>query len=149
MTHRDSGKVSYEIGHGAAAANRWEFRANKVVVPKKLAVAISAVDQQNAGWRKPDYQAKRRLFGTLTFTPNDRVTLRFAGERGNEFGSRVAPYPLFDGALAWLDNRNAKGVAAVTFVPNNAATATPAQLAVGVVGRNPRTKFHEGVSAAR
>jgi iron complex outermembrane recepter protein len=135
-TNRDSGKVSYAFGGGAVSANRWEFHANKVVVPKKLALAISAVDQQNSGWRKPDYQDKRRLFGTLTFTPNDRVTLRVSGERGNEFGSRVAPYPLFDGALAWLDNRNAKGVAAVTFVPNNAATATAAQLLVGVVARN-------------
>jgi iron complex outermembrane receptor protein len=135
-TNRNSGRISYQLGSGAVEANRWEFRANQVVVPKKLALAVSAVDQKNAGWRKPDYQDKRRFFGTLTFTPTDRVTLRVTGERGNELGSRVAPYPLFDGGLAWLDNRNAKGVAAVTFVPNNAATATPAQLAVGVVGRN-------------
>ncbi len=135
-TNRDSGKVGYEFGSGAVSANRWDFRANQVVIPQKLAFAVSAVDQQNSGWRKPDYQDKRRLFGTLTFTPTDRITLRVSGERGNEFASRVAPYPLFDGALAWLDNRNAKGVAAVTFVPNNAATATPAQLVVGVVARN-------------
>ena len=135
-TQRDSGKISHEFGRGAVTAKRWEIRANQVVVPRKLALAISAVDQQNSGWRKPNYQDKRRLFGTVTFTPTDRVTLRVTGERGNELGSRVAPYPLFDGALAWLDNRNAKGVAAVTFVPNNAATATAAQLAVGVVGRN-------------
>ncbi|MDP3069846.1 MAG: hypothetical protein Q8N18_06130 [Opitutaceae bacterium] len=141
-TNRDSGKISHEFGHGAVAPKRWEFRANHVVVPGKLAVAVSAVDQQNTGWRKPDYQDKRRLFGTLTFTPTNRVTLRVSGERGNEFGSRVAPYPLFDGSLAWLDNRNAKGVAAVSFTPNNAATATAAQLAVGVVARN------QGFSAA-
>ncbi len=135
-TSRNSGRISYQTGDGAVEANRWEIRANQVVVPKKLALGVAAVDQQNAGWRKPDYQDKRRLFGTLTFTPNDRITLRVSGERGNEFGSRVAPYPLFDGSLAWLDNRNAKGVSAVTFVPNNAANATPAQLAVGVVARN-------------
>ncbi len=135
-TRSDSGRVSHELGTGAVAAKRWEFRTNQVVIPKKLAVAVSAVDQQNTGWRKPDYQDKRRLFGTLTFTPNDRISLRVSRERGNEFGSRVAPYPLFDGSLAWLDNRNAKGVAAVTFAPNNAATATAAQLAVGVVARN-------------
>lgn len=135
-TNRNSGRISYETGQGAVAANRWETRINQVLVPKKLAFAVAAVDQQNAGWRKPDYQDKRRLFGTLTFTPSDRITLRAFAERGNEFGSRVAPYPIFDGSLAWLDNRNAKGVAAVTFAPNNAPTATPAQLAVGVVARN-------------
>ena len=135
-TNRNSGRISYQLGSGAVTANRWEIRANQVVLPGKLAVAVSAVDQKNSGWRQPDYQDKRRLFGTLTFTPTDRITLRFTGERGNELGSRVPPYPLFDGVLAWLDNRNARGVAAVTFAPNNAATATPAQLAVGVVGRN-------------
>jgi hypothetical protein len=135
-TNRDSGRISYQLGSGAVTANRWDVRANKVVLPKKLAVAVSAVDQKNSGWRKPDYQDKRRLYGTLTFLPTDRVTLRVSGERGNELGSRVPYYPLFDGALAWLDNRNAKGIAAVTFVPNNASTATAAQLAVGVVGRN-------------
>jgi hypothetical protein len=135
-TNSNSGKISYETGSGAVAAKRWEIRANQVVVPKKVAFAFASVDQQNSGWRQPDYQDKRRFFGTLTFSPNDRITLRVSGERGNEFGSRVAPYPLFDGALAWLDNRNAKGVAAVTFAPNNAATITAAQLAVGVVARN-------------
>ncbi len=135
-THRNSGRVSYQMGSGGVAAKRWELRANNVVIPKMLGVAVAAVDQQNAGWRKPDYQDKRRLFGTITFTPDERLTLRVAGERGNELGSRVAPYPLFDGGLAWLDHRNAKGVGAVTFVPNNVASATAAQLAVGVVARN-------------
>ncbi len=135
-THRNSGRVSYQMGSGGVAANRWELRANNVVIPKMLGVSVAAVEQQNAGWRQPDYQDKRRLFGTLTFTPDERLTLRVAGERGNETGSRVAPYPLFDGGLAWLDNRNARGVGAVTFAPNNAAAATAAQLAVGVVARN-------------
>ena len=69
-TNRNSGRISYEIGDGAVSANRWEIRANQVVVPKKLAVAVATVDQQNSGWRRPDDQDKRRLFGTLSYQLN-------------------------------------------------------------------------------
>lgn len=40
-----------------------------------------------------------------------------------------------DQALAWLDNRNAKGVSAVTFDPNN-AVPTIAMSALGVTARD-------------
>lgn len=39
-----------------------------------------------------------------------------------------------DQFLAWYDNREARGVAAVTFTPNN-TLPTPAMLALGVTGR--------------
>ena len=132
-THRDSGRVSYQFGN--YDTNRVELRANKVVVPKRLGLAVAAVHQENGGWREPDFKDKDRLYATLTFTPNDRMTFRAMGERGNEYFARVAPYTLSDNALAWLDNRNARGVAAVTFRPTG-GNPTAAQQALGVVSRN-------------
>ena len=41
---------------------------------------------------------RNRPYRLAEIVPNDRITLRVSGERGNEFTSRVAPYPLFDGA---------------------------------------------------
>ena len=67
--------------------------------------------------------------------------MRDFGERGNELGSRVAPYGLADGLLGWLDNRNALGLAAVTFTPTG-ATPTVAQQAVGITLRN-QTSSHD------
>jgi len=135
-THRDSGRVSYQFGN--YDTNRVELRANKVVVPKRLGLAVAAVHQENGGWREPDFKDKDRLYATLTFTPNDRMTFRAMGERGNEYFARVAPYTLSDNALAWLDNRNARGVAAVTFRPTG-GNPTAAQQALGVVSRNQTT----------
>jgi len=132
-TNRDSGRVSYQFG--SDDISRAEIRFNKVILPKRLALAVAAVDQENGGWREPDFKDKERLFATLTFTPTDRITLRVAGERGNEYFARVAPYALTDNGLAWLDNRNARGVAAVTFAPTN-ANPNAARQALGVVARN-------------
>lgn len=134
-TARDSGRISYQMVGGATEGGRFEFRTNQVIVPKKLALAISAVDQEFDGWRKPDYRDKRRLFGTLTFEPTDRITIRLSGETGNELGSRVAPYGISDGLLGWLDNRNAYGLDAVTYTPTG-SNPTTAQRAQGIVLRN-------------
>lgn len=132
-TNRDSGRVSYQVGN--QDTNRAEVRFNKVILPKKLAVAVAAVDQENGGWREPDFQDKERLFATLTFTPTDRITIRAMGERGNEYFARVSPYVLADNALAWLDNRNARGASAVTVSPTG-ANPTAAQQALGITTRN-------------
>jgi iron complex outermembrane receptor protein len=132
-TNRDSGRLSYQLGNNDT--HRAEVLFNKVIVPKKLAVAVAAIDQENGGWREPDFQDKERLFATLTFTPTDRITIRATGERGNDYFARVAPYGLSESAFAWLDNRNARGVPATTFVPSG-ANPTAAQQALGITTRN-------------
>ena len=134
-TQRNSGRVSYQFGNNNSEANRTEFRFNRVVVPKKIGLAVAAVHQENAGWRKPSYQDKDRLFATVTITPTEKITIRAMGERGHENSSVIAPFGAFDGGLAWLDNRNALGAGAVTFAPTTAAP-TAAQIALGVATRN-------------
>jgi hypothetical protein len=133
VTNRDSARLSYEFGD--YSASRLLLRFNKVVIPKKLALAVAAVDQENSGWRKPDFQDKERLYTTLTFSPTKKITFRAMGERGHEHRASIAPYLAFDGGLAWLDNRNARGVDAVTFTPTN-VVPTAAQIALGVTARN-------------
>ncbi len=132
-TNRTNGRLSYELGN--YGTNRSTVRHNQVVVPRKLAVAVAGLHQENGGWRKPAFYDKDRLFATATFTPTDRITIRAMGETGREYRAVVAPFPAFDGALAWIDNRNAKGVSAVTFTPNN-TNPTAAQIALGVTARN-------------
>lgn len=130
---RDSARLSYQLG--SDDIGRAEVRFNKVIVPKKLGVAVAAVDQENSGWRKPSFQDKERLYGTLTFMPTERIIFRAMGERGNEYFSRVPPYALTDFALAWRDNREARGLNAVTVIPTN-ANPNAAQQALGIVARN-------------
>lgn len=132
-THRDSGKLSYQFG--SQDTSRAELHLNKVLLPQKLGLAVAAVDQENGGWRKPDFQDKERLYGTLTFTPTNRITFRLMGERGNEYRAIVAPFTAADGVLAWLDNRDARGVSAVTF-PTPASNPSAAMQALGITSRN-------------
>jgi len=68
-TRRDTAQIGYELGN--YGTSRVVLRLNKVIVPKKLALAIAAVDQENSGWRKPDFLDKERLYATLTFSPTD------------------------------------------------------------------------------
>lgn len=132
-THRTNGRLSYELG--TYEINRLTLRHNQVIVPRKLALAVAGLKQENGGWREPSFHDKERLFTPVTFSPTDRITLRAMGERGHEHRAVVAPFPACDGALAWIDNRNARGVNAVTFTPNN-ANPTAAQIALGVTARN-------------
>lgn len=132
-TQRTSGRLAYELGN--FGTNRSTIRHNQVIVARKLALAVSGLHQENGGWRKPAFYDKDRLFATATFTPTDRITFRASGETGREYRAVVAPFPAFDGALAWIDNRNARGVGAVTFTPNN-TNPTAAQIALGVTARN-------------
>ena len=134
-THLNSGRIVYQFGNNNSETNRTEFRFNRVILQKKLGLAVAGVHQENAGWRKPSYQDKDRLFATLTFTPTKTITIRAMGERGHENNSVVAPFGAFDGGIAWLDNRNALGVNAVTFTPTSSAP-TAAQIALGVATRN-------------
>jgi outer membrane receptor protein involved in Fe transport len=132
-TNRTNGRLSLELGN--YGTNRTTLRHNQVVVPRKLALAVAGVHQENGGWREPAFHDKDRLFATVTFTPTDRITIRATGETGREYRAVVAPFPAFDGALAWIDNRNARGVNAVTFTPNN-TNPNAAQVALGVTSRN-------------
>ena len=133
--YRNSGRISYQFGNNNSATNRTEFRLNRVILKKKLGLAVAGVHQENTAWRKPSFQDKNRVFAALTFSPTEKITIRAMGERGHENNSLVAPFGAFDGGLAWLDNRNALGVNAVTFTPT-AAAPTAAQIALGVVTRN-------------
>ncbi|MDO8539052.1 MAG: hypothetical protein Q7S40_01315 [Opitutaceae bacterium] len=130
---RNSGSAKYSFGSNGR--NRSEFDLNQKVRDKVLAVSLAGVHQENGGWRMDDYQDKDRLFGSVSFRPHRKVLLRAMGEKGHERRANVAPFTAVEEVLAWLDNRNARGVGAVTFAPTN-ANPTAAMIALGVVARN-------------
>jgi hypothetical protein len=130
---RDSGAIKWSFGTNDR--NRAELHLNKGLLDQKVGFSLAVVHQENGGWQLFDYQDKQRFFGALTIKPSSRLTLNVMGETGKERQAIVPPYLPGDGALAWLDNRRALGVAAVTFAPLN-ANPTVGQQALGVVSRN-------------
>ncbi|MBL9188890.1 MAG: TonB-dependent receptor [Opitutaceae bacterium] len=90
-TNRTNGRLSHELG--TYGTNRSTLRHNQMIVPRKLALALAGVHQENGGWREPSFHDKDRLFATVTFTPTDRITFRAMGETGREHRAVVAPFP--------------------------------------------------------
>jgi iron complex outermembrane recepter protein len=101
----------------------------------KLAVSLAAVHQENGGWRNFAFNDKQLAFGSVTFRPVSRLTLRAMGEVGREIRAVTTSYTQVEEVLAWYDNRQARGIDAVTFTPTN-ANPTAAQIALGVTARN-------------
>ena len=132
-THRNTGAVRY--GFGSWSRQRLEVDTNRVLMKNKLAVSVAALHQENGGWRAFDFQDKRRVFGSATWRPLRSVTLTAMGEIGRDISAVVRSFSDAEQVLAWYDNRNALGVSAVTFTPNN-TLPTAAQQLVGVVGRD-------------
>ena len=132
-TRGDSANLRY--GFGSWDRSRLEFDTNKVLQKGKLAASLAAVQQENGGWRQFDFQDKKRLFGSLTYRPTRTLGFSVMGETGRDIGAVMRSTVESDEALAWYDNRQALGVSAVTFTPNN-IVPTVAQLAVGVTARD-------------
>ena len=132
-TARDSANVRY--GTGSFHRSRLEIDANKVLHQDKLAVSLSGLLQENGGWRAFDYQDKKRIFGSVTVRPTRKIKFTAMGEVGRDRNAVIRNTVETDEALAWYDNREAKGVNAVTFTPNN-TVPTAAMLALGVTARD-------------
>jgi hypothetical protein len=98
-------------------------------------MSVAGVLQENGGWRAFDYNDKKRIFSSITVQPTRTLKITAMGEVGRDLSAVIRSTVETDQALAWIDNRNAKGADAVTFVPNN-VVPTAAMLAVGVTARD-------------
>ncbi|MBI5770346.1 MAG: TonB-dependent receptor plug domain-containing protein [Verrucomicrobia bacterium] len=132
-THRHSANLRYS--GGSWSRRRAELDVNRVLIKDRLAFSLAALDQDNGGWRAFDFQDKRRLFGSVTWRPARTLTLTAMGETGRDRTAVVRSFSEMEQVLAWYDNRQARGVDAVTFAPGTVAP-TAAQLALGVTARD-------------
>ncbi len=131
-TARDS--ASLRFSGGSFDRHRFELDANKVLRTDRLAMSVAGLLQENGGWRAFDYQDKKRIFTSITARPTRSLKVTAMGEVGRDLTAVIRSTVETDQALAWLDNRDAKGVGAVTFVPNNVVPTAP-MLALGVTAR--------------
>jgi outer membrane receptor protein involved in Fe transport len=127
--------ASIRYGLGSWSRSRLELDGNTVLRKDQLAVSLAAVQQENGGWRQFDFQDKKRIFGSITFRPTRTLSFSAMGETGRDIGAVMRSTVESEETLAWYDNRQALGVTAVTFTPNN-TLPTAAQLAVGVTARD-------------
>jgi outer membrane receptor for ferric coprogen and ferric-rhodotorulic acid len=131
-TARDSAIV--RASAGSFDRHRLELDGNWVLRKDRVAMSVAGLHQENGGWRAFDYQDKKRIFSSITVRPMRSLSVTLMGEIGRDLTAVIRNTVETDQALAWLDNRDAKGVSAVTFAPNNVVPTT-AMLAVGVTAR--------------
>ncbi len=132
-THRHSGMIRY--GTGSWSRNRLELDVNRVLRQDQLAISLAALHQQNGGWRAFDFQDKDRIFGSVTYRPLRTLTITAMGETGRDTSAVIRSFSDMEQVLAWYDNREARGVDAVTFAPGTTAP-TAAMQALGVTARD-------------
>ena len=132
-TTKDTASVRYSTG--SWDRSRLEIDGNKVLKKDRLALSVAGLLQENGGWRAFDFQDKKRIFGSVTYRPARTVKLTAMGEVGRDINAVIRNTVEADEAIAWLDNRNARGVNAVTFAPNN-TVPTAAMVALGVTARD-------------
>ena len=150
-TYQDSGEFRYSAG--TSSRDRAEFKLNKVLIEDKLAVAIAGLNQDNSNWRDWVSQDKERVFGALTWRPNDRLTLRANFEDGWEHRTSVQPSMITDRGLPWYDYSLVTPLEDITFSPFRGngvgARVTNATRAVGVTGRDGNPRGFSGTGANR
>lgn len=83
---------------------RGELRLNRVLVEDKLAINFAAVHQENESDLENTFDDVDRYFGTVTWRPVDRLTVRVNYETGSEFVSNGTRSPMLDfGGMAFYD----------------------------------------------
>lgn len=138
---------------------RGEFDANVVLLPRKLAFRLNALDAHTNSWREYDFSRSRRLAAAVTYQPRETTTLRFAWDGGTHDRHTDWPWPAGDGLRGWvvagrpkIDSAatpfNANAFAALginrvttnvqwTFVDNNSAMVNMQNQLQSFTGNNP------------
>ncbi|MEI6047070.1 MAG: hypothetical protein WCS37_22235, partial [Chloroflexota bacterium] len=70
---------------------RTEYAINKILIKSKLALRINLLDEENTGYRKPQYLDQKRLYAAILWKPFKNTTINANIERANY--NRNQPFP--------------------------------------------------------
>jgi outer membrane receptor protein involved in Fe transport len=87
---------------GSWELQRFELDINQVLLPRKLALRVNALDHSEEGWRNWDFRESRRIAAALTYRPLADTVIRAAWDAGNHERSTSWPWPAGDGITTWL-----------------------------------------------
>jgi outer membrane receptor protein involved in Fe transport len=83
---RNLNKIEFRYGNNDSSRSSLDL--NRVLVPKKLALRLAAVDDDERYNQRPAFDHKRRIYGTVTAKPFTSTTLRGSFESGNTRANR-------------------------------------------------------------
>jgi catecholate siderophore receptor len=83
---RNLNKIEFRYGNNDSS--RSSFDLNRVLIPRKLAMRLAAVDDDERYNQRPAFDHKRRIYGTVTAKPFTLTTLRGSFESGHTRANR-------------------------------------------------------------
>jgi outer membrane receptor protein involved in Fe transport len=92
--NRNKNKIEFRYGDNDAM--RFSVDFNRVLIPKKLAFRVAALDDQERYDQRPSFDNKRRLYGTLSYEPFPTTAFRAQYEAGNTRANRPFSIPPFN-----------------------------------------------------
>lgn len=99
---RNRDQISFRYGNNDSQRHVVDF--NHVLVPKKLAVRIAALNSDERYNQRPAFEKRERIYGALTFEPFKSTALRANFESGHTDANRpisVLPFKSF--TQQWVD----------------------------------------------
>jgi hypothetical protein len=84
--NQDKNKVEIRVGDNSSLRNSVDF--NRVLIKKKLALRIAALDDKERFNQRPAFEKKERIYGALTFEPYQSTALRMNFESGRTRANR-------------------------------------------------------------
>ncbi len=95
-------KNRVETRFGDNGAFRASLDLNRVLVPKKVALRLAAVDDDEQFDQRPAFEHKRRIYGAMTVKPFRSTTLRGNFESGNTKANRpITVLPVNGDSYQW------------------------------------------------
>jgi outer membrane receptor protein involved in Fe transport len=92
-----------QMRYGSNDSMRESVDINQVLIPKKLAVRVAALNDGNRYNQGPAFEDKKRLYSALTFDPTPSTSIRLNLETGNTHANRpITVLPYNNVSDAWL-----------------------------------------------
>lgn len=96
---KNKGEVQLRVSSYGGYRESLDFE--QVLLPHKLAVRVTALDERRKYEQEPAYRDQRRLFGAMTFKPFSSTTLRINAETGKLDQRLPRVDPPLDSLTTW------------------------------------------------
>jgi len=102
ILNQNKNKIEIRISDNESLRNTIDL--NRVLIPRKLAVRLAALHENEQYLQKPAFETKKRVYGALTYEPFRATALRVNFESGNASANRpITVLPFQSYSSFWLD----------------------------------------------
>lgn len=101
-------RLDRNTGEVSVAARRWEglreeVDYNQVIIPKRLAIRLAAVQDDQNSWRNFEYSDNERYFGTLKFQLSPKTSIDVEAEHGSINKATKRSWTAYDAYTPWAN----------------------------------------------